>query len=111
MVLDHGNEVNILIIGNGLDISLGYPTKYADFLNFCEDFVAAFYLVPEYIEQLSNDEIIEKYGNVVIRMNAKDLPKNIKSLTLSLQKYIKENWWIDYFRKRYRDKKLGVKIG
>lgn len=36
MSQENKDEVNVLIIGNGLDISLDYPTKYGDFLNFCE---------------------------------------------------------------------------
>ena len=28
--------MNILIIGNGFDLAHGLPTKYGDFLDFCE---------------------------------------------------------------------------
>lgn len=28
--------MNILVIGNGFDVAHGLPTKYGDFLEFCE---------------------------------------------------------------------------
>ncbi len=37
MLFAKGEKImNILIIGNGFDLAHGLPTKYGDFLDFCE---------------------------------------------------------------------------
>ena len=59
-------EVNILIIGNGMDISLGYPTKYADFLHFCDEFDKSFIHT---IDEMSPSSIVYEYKHFTINKN------------------------------------------
>jgi len=35
-------DLNILVIGNGFDLALGWPSKYTDFLNFIKVFQIAY---------------------------------------------------------------------
>ena len=105
-------EVNILIIGNGMDISLGYPTKYADFLHFCDEFDKSFIHT---IDGMSPSSIAYEYRHFTINKNGakgevakvfdkiiKKYPdKHIKEITKKFLDCVKNNWWIEYFQDRY----------
>lgn len=49
--------MNLLIIGNGLDLDLGLPTKYSDFLNFSRAFI---FLIAT-IKKSNSPNLIEPY--------------------------------------------------
>lgn len=105
-------EVNILIIGNGMDISLGYPTKYADFLHFCDEFDKSFIHT---IDEMSPSSIVYEYKHFTINKNGakgkvakvfdkivKKYPdKHIKKITKKFFDCVENNWWIEYFQDRY----------
>lgn len=115
MVLDGEKEVNILVIGNGMDISLGYPTKYADFLRFCKEFEENFNLT---IDGMEDNLIPKRYSNFTIKKHDKNGKEriitnvfekirekyyitDIKKITKNFQCCINNNWWIEYFQDRY----------
>ena len=129
MSQENKDEVNVLIIGNGLDISLDYPTKYGDFLNFCEmmqsiyefvnhKLVAHLFLAKEF------DRFIYRYQSELDRKTGeqeKELDKGkfcfwekFKSLFVDqnakvidhLWKLIIDNIWIEYFQKIYIDRTI-----
>ena len=93
MTVYREKEVNILIIGNGMDISLGYPTKYADFLHFCDEFDRSFINAIDPIDIMSLSSIAYEYRHFTINKNgakgevAKVFDKIIKKYP---DKHIKE---------------------
>ncbi len=115
MTVYREKEVNILIIGNGMDISLGYPTKYADFLHFCDEFDRSFINAIDPIDIMSLSSIAYEYRHFTINKNGakgevakvfdkiiKKYPdKHIKEITKKILDCVKNNWWIEYFQDRY----------
>ena len=118
MVLDGEKEVNILVIGNGMDISLGYPTKYADFLHFCKEFEKNFNLT---IDAMEDNSIFQRYSNFTIKKHDKNGKERIitnvfnkiieryhimyiEEITKKFQCCVNNNWWIEYFQDRYSRK-------
>lgn len=121
MVLDGEKEVNILVIGNGMDISLGYPTKYADFLRFCKEFEENFNLT---IDGMEDNSILQRYSNFTIKKHDKNGEDKIitnvynkiiekyhiryvKKITNKFQCCVKNNWWIEYFQDRNNRKMIA----
>lgn len=115
MMLYREKEVNILIIGNGMDISLGYLTKYADFLHFCKEFEKNFNLT---IDAMEDNSILQRYSNFTIKKHDKNGNERIitnvfdkiikkyhimyiKKITKKFQCCVNNNWWIEYFQDRY----------
>lgn len=115
MELDREKEVNILIIGNGMDISLGYPTKYTDFLRFCKEFEKNFNIT---IDGMEDNSISKRYSNFTIKKHDKNGKERIitnvfdkiieryhimyiKKITKKFQCCVNNNWWIEYFQDRY----------
>lgn len=108
--------MNLLVTGNGLDLDLGLPTRYTDFL----DFVNAF------------EMCISNFANEIDEFNTKDFSKykdfstvtsenNCPESVVTLQKFYKSfshqfvnkackdffhcihnNFWIKYFNNRYK---------
>ena len=118
MELDREKEVNILIIGNGMDISLGYSTKYADFLRFCKEFEENFNLT---IDVMKYKSILQRYSNFTIKKHDKNGKERIitnvfnkiieryhimyiEEITKKFQCCVNNNWWIEYFQDRYSRK-------
>lgn len=89
-------NMNVLIIGNGFDLAHKLPTKYCDFLYFCDI--------------VKNSQINWFSGKPVIKtcdINDKDkyiliqLCKNINvEKTDELYTCINENFWIEYFQNK-----------
>lgn len=121
MVLDVEKEVNILVIGNGMDISLGYPTKYADFLRFCKEFKENFNRT---IDGMKDNSILQRYSNFTIKKHDKNGEDKIitnvynkiiekyhiryvKKITNKFQCCVKNNWWIEYFQDRNNRKMIA----
>lgn len=67
--------MNILLIGNGFDLAHGLPTKYTDFLNFCERV--------NYIYNIHND----KNENNFVKWYLKNWDINIQIKRLLLKLY------------------------
>lgn len=93
MVLDGEKEVNILVIGNGMDISLGYPTKYTDFLHFCKEFEENFNLT---IDGMKYNSILKGYSNFTIKKHDKNGKERI--ITNVFDK-IRERYYIIHIKK------------
>lgn len=112
--------VNILIIGNGFDLAHGLPTKYGDFLDFCEK-ARRIYTYREdtplndyKCDNIDNWEINDDIKNVLLEAFDKRRCKksfndngtyNLKVTTSNkfldeLYTYIDANTWLEYFLKR-----------
>lgn len=135
MISDEKQEINVLVIGNGLDISLGYPTKYADFLDFCKVFsyilakkkYAPCQIVHKTdVDGLSAADIPELFDtssknikiNYDVIVKNEDLEKfsvfkkvfKVKGIDKIVKKFgycIYNNWWIEYFKERYKTRKIS----
>lgn len=111
--------MNLLIIGNGLDLDLGLPTKYTDFLKFANSFM--FFISP-YITNI-NEFDINNTSTIVRRYDklySPHLANKYKETEDVLEKFDKcfsnklinkackdlhyclhNNCWIKYFNERY----------
>lgn len=108
--------MNILIIGNGFDLAHGLPTKYGDFLDFCET-VRRIYTYSgdasrkDYIYHIDNlnDGIKKVLLEAFAKRDCKrtfndDGTRNLK-VTISykfleeLYTHINKNTWLEYFLK------------
>jgi hypothetical protein len=111
--------MNILIIGNGFDLAHGLPTKYGDFLDFCEK-ARRIYTFREdaslndyKCDNLDNWETNDDIKNILLEaFDKRDCKKtfndngtyNLKVTTLNkylneLYSHIDENTWLEYFLK------------
>lgn len=105
--------MNILIIGNGFDLAHGLPTKYADFLNFCNK-TRIIYINPcdvtyEDYKRIELDTwvISEEIKNILLeayvnRKERKNTPNYGKYVTPNkflneINKLICDNTWFLYF--------------
>lgn len=112
--------MNVLVIGNGFDLALGYPTKYTDFLDFIKIFNVV-YRNESYDYHISPIQCINDFT----RIPDEALPANIRTLLPLWNKFNKalnsdfiyrafwdfkyctcQNSWIDYFLYRYEEKLL-----
>ena len=112
-------DLNILVIGNGFDLTLGWPSKYTDFLNFIKVFRIA-YNNRDYQDARVPEECIRDLSNRIDRYLHKDEKKKIESLKPFWDGFSKafesreanqvfrdfhfciyENRWIEYFEYRY----------
>ena len=110
------NEINVLVIGNGLDISLDYPTKYGDFLNFCEMMRAMSVLaeIREYdlacvskVFKLFIDSKGRDESKLIFYSRFKALFTDENSNTVAIfLELTKDNMWISYFQKIYEAKTI-----
>ena len=113
--------MNLLVIGNGLDLDLGLPTKYTDFLNFSKAFI---FFLNQDIDKISefdihNHSIIdnrynknsglpnviapyEKWKKILERFDKIFSHKFINKACKDLFYCIYRNYWIDYFNERYK---------
>ena len=112
--------MNLLVIGNGLDLDLGLPTKYTDFLNFSKAFI---FFLNQDIDKISefdihNHSIIdnrynknsgspnliapyEKWKKILERFDKIFSHKFINKACKDLFYCIYRNYWIVYFNERY----------
>lgn len=112
-------DLNILVIGNGFDLTLGWPSKYTDFLNFIKVFRIA-YNNRDYQDARVPEECIKDLSNRIDRYLHKDEKKKLESLKPFWDGFSKafesreanqvfrdfhfciyENRWIEYFEYRY----------
>ena len=112
-------NLNILVIGNGFDLALGWPSKYTDFLNFIRVFQIA-YNNKDYQESRVPEECIRNLNDRIDRYPQKDEKKKLESLKPFWDGFSKafesreanqvfkdfhfciyKNRWIEYFKYRY----------
>ena len=98
--------MNILVIGNGFDLAHGLPTKYRDFLEFCERVKGIYDLSnnaslgdykAKYIDDWEmNDYIKTALLEAFERRHKHDVKITYKVLE-ELYEHIRENTWLEYF--------------
>lgn len=111
--------VNILVIGNGFDLAHGLPTKYGDFLEFCErarriytyreDAPLSDYKFKNIDNWQINDYIKTILSEAFDKRNCKIIPTGgttyrvdvttLNKLLDELYEHIKQNTWLEYFLK------------
>lgn len=115
--------MNLLIIGNGLDLDLGLPTKYTDFLDFTNAFKFSISSALDKIGEIDEFNIRDVYRAIFNRYQKPDsvnLESNYQKSKSILKKFDKSfsskfinkackdfhyciynNCWIEYFNERY----------
>ena len=112
-------DLNILVIGNGFDLAMGWPTKYADFLNFIKLFRFA-YNTEDYQKARIPKDCIGDFNNRMDRYTTKDEKEKLEKLKPFWDRFsnalklgeanqvfrdfhfcIYNNCWIIYFEYRY----------
>ncbi|MBD5463925.1 MAG: hypothetical protein HDR24_12885 [Lachnospiraceae bacterium] len=111
--------MNILVIGNGFDLAHGLPTKYGDFLEFCErarriytyreDAPLSDYKFKNIDNWQINDYIKTILSEAFDKRNCKIIPTGgttyrvdvttLNKLLDELYEHIKQNTWLEYFLK------------
>lgn len=115
--------MNLLIIGNGLDLDLGLPTKYTDFLHFTNAFKFSIAYDEDRIDEIDEFNICDSYRAIFYRYQKPDSANSESNYQKSksiLKKFdksfsnpfinkackdfyycINNNCWIKYFNERY----------
>ena len=118
-------DLNILVIGNGFDLAMGWPTRYGDFLNFIRVFQIA-YNNKDYQESRVPEECIRNLNDRIERYPDKDEKKKLESLKPFWDGFSKafesreanqvfkdfhfciyQNRWIEYFKYRYDEQLIA----
>ena len=112
--------MNLLIIGNGLDLDLRLPTKYTDFLKFTNVFISFISPCLEEVEEfnISNPSTISRRYDKLYSPYLADQYKKTASILKKFDKCfsnklinkackdfhycIYNNCWIKYFNERYK---------
>ena len=111
--------LNILVIGNGFDLAMGWPTRYVDFLNFIKVFQIA-YNNRDYQDARVPEDCIRDLNDRIDRYHQEDEKKTLESLKPFWDGFseafksaeanqvfrdfhfcIYRNRWIEYFEYRY----------
>ena len=118
-------DLNILVIGNGFDLAMGWPTKYADFLNFIKLFRFA-YNTEDYQKARIPKDCIGDFNNRMDRYTTKDEKEKLEKLKPFWDRFsnafkseeanqvfrdfhfcIYKNRWIEYFEYRYDEQLIA----
>lgn len=112
--------MNLLIIGNGLDLDLKLPTKYSDFLNFSRAFIFFFGRNINEIEEfnLYNNNVVNNRYKKPDSSNRLKTYEEVKPILSKFDKSfsnkfinkackdffycVHNNCWIKYFKERYQ---------
>lgn len=128
--ISKSDPMNILVIGNGFDLAHNLPTRYADFLYFCQEIQDAYikYGLPDKNNQFQGEwqsfwydflllvykhcgeEATEKLTECLKTKNSANINNNLiisMEETIELCNLINKNIWLDYFKKLHNDNKLG----
>ena len=90
--------MNILVIGNGFDLAHGLPTTYQEFLDF--SYIFKIYNEEPNKKQFQFAPKYEKFKTYILGLYEKsEENEEIKKLCEDLIGLIKDNKWIEYFRK------------
>ncbi len=111
--------MNMLVIGNGFDLALGYPTKYTDFLDFIKIFNLV-YSRDSYEYRRVPSKCIKDFDYSMLDMNLSQTIHDLMPLWKRFEKAfasplidrafrdfhycIYQNSWIDYFQYRREEK-------
>ena len=118
-------DLNILVIGNGFDLALGWPTKYTDFLNFIKVFRIA-YNHNDYKDVRIPEDCIRDLNNRIAGYPIKDEKEKLEKLKPFWDRFsnafkseeanqvfrdfhfcIYKNRWIEYFEYRYDEQLIA----
>lgn len=100
--------MNILVIGNGFDLAHGLPTKYGDFLEFCErvkgiyDFSKNASLGDYKAKYIDNWKMNDYIKTALLEAFERKHSQGIKISNRALEelyKHIRQNTWLEYFLK------------
>lgn len=98
--------MNILVIGNGFDLAHGLPTTYQEFLDFA--YIFKIYNEEPNKKQFQFPPKYEKFKAYILGLYEKvEETAEIKELCEELMELVKDNKWIDYFRK-IKDKETWI---
>lgn len=117
--------MSLLVIGNGFDLAIGWPTKYADFLNFIKLFRFA-YNTEDYQKARIPKDCIGDFNNRMDRYPIKDEKEKLEKLKPFWDRFsnalklgeanqvfrdfhfcIYNNCWIRYFEYRYDEQLIA----
>lgn len=118
--------MNLLIIGNGLDLDLGLPTKYTDFLDFTNAFIFFFnqdidkinefdiynhsVVDNRYNKKSNSPNLIEpykKHKKILEKFNKSFSHKFINKICKDFFYCIYNNCWIKHFNERYEQNSIS----
>ena len=118
-------DLSLLVIGNGFDLAIGWPTKYADFLNFIKLFRFA-YNTEDYQKARISKDCIGDFNNRMDRYPIKDEKEKLEKLKPFWDRFsnalklgeanqvfrdfhfcIYNNCWIRYFEYRYDEQLIA----
>ena len=118
-------DLNILVIGNGFDLAMGWPTRYGDFLNFIKLFRFA-YNTEDYQKARIPKDCIGDFNNRMDRYPIKDEKEKLEKLKPFWDRFsnalklgeanqvfrdfhfcIYNNCWIRYFEYRYDEQLIA----
>lgn len=118
--------MNLLIIGNGLDLDLGLPTKYTNFLDFTNAFIFFFnqdidkinefdiynhsVVDNRYNKKSNSPNLIEpykKHKKILEKFNKSFSHKFINKICKDFFYCIYNNCWIKYFNERYEQNSIS----
>lgn len=112
--------MDVLVIGNGLDLSLGYATKYKDFLVFCEIASKTFGELQSVLKAKNGENVRDVYNQYISshkELSACDLKKidgivkfdhtqKACKVISDVMYLLEKNLWIDYFQEIYKHNKI-----
>lgn len=90
---ESGPLMNILIIGNGFDLEHGLPTRYWDFLSFCN------YILKNEGRDVKDDIFNELHNSIqeYIQKNIINNSDDENEMIREIKEIIRGNIWINYF--------------
>ena len=107
----------ILILGNGFDLAHNLPTRYADFLVFCEKVETLFrqwknntleedFKNTKLKEWRTDESIILTIRNALDNTKDNDEIKKDRKILLEIFEQLNNNIWYDYFCTLYNEKRM-----
>ena len=112
--------MNILIIGNGLDLDLRLPTKYTDFLDFTNAFIFSISNNADEIDEFDTQNVYRATFSRCHKPDSVNLEKQYQKSKSTLERFepcfsskfinkackdfhrcVYDNCWIKYFNERY----------
>lgn len=112
-------EADLLIIGNGYDVAHGLPTRYSDFLMFCQAFLNLYCFSDDYSDESSyldslildnilidrsvGKKLCDIFNNRIVEGKTTRLNEAILE---RLHKDLQDNFWLKYFWNVFSQKML-----
>jgi len=97
--------IKVLILGNGFDLAHGLPTRYSDFLKFCDISLCLDYpedLLEEKIDRSTKPDSFAGCDFIKNKIN-EEYGKKDNGILREIQSLIKGNVWLCFFDHLYND--------